>query len=312
MTPGPGPRLIRMPSIQHAIASRVIPFIRRNMSPDDIPAMRASMARDNRMTREGPPRDVRRTHEVSISNQHGFPVFTLWPEGTEVLERAVVYLHGGAYVRPSDDRHWRFATRLADALGARAVLPAYPLGPEFTVDDSFEEMVALLKEVSARSPGGVVLAGDSAGGGYALAVAEALRDRGGSLPDHLVLIAPWVDLTGDTPGTLEAAKHDPWLSFTHLSIYASFWAGAGDREGLADPRVSPALGELRGLPPTLVLCGTRDLLQPACDALFERAEEAGWPMEYVVAPGLIHVYPLLPIPEAREAFDQIMQFCTHG
>ena len=51
---------------------------------------------------------------------------------------------------------------------------------------------------------------------------------------------------------------------------------------------------------------------PRCDALFERADEADWPMEYVVAPGLIHVYPLLPIPEAREAFDQIVQFCTHG
>jgi len=301
-----------MPSIQHAIASRVIPILRRNMSPDDIPAMRTSMARDNRMAEEGPPRDVRRTHEESISNIHGFPVFTLWPAETEAPGRAVVYLHGGAYVRPSDPRHWRFATRLADSLGARAVLPAYPLAPEFTVHDSFDEMVALLEEVCAQSPQGVVLAGDSAGGGYALAVAQALRDRGGAQPDQLVLLAPWVDLTGTTPGTLEAAKRDPWLSFTHLSIYATFWAGTEDPELLADPRVSPALGDLAGLPQTLMFCGTRDLLQPACDALFERAEEADWPMEYVVAPDLIHIYPLLPIPEARGAMDQIVRFCTLG
>ena len=220
-----------------------------------------------------------------------------------------MYLHGGAYVKPTDPRHWRFAVTLADALGARAVLPTYPLAPEFTVDDSFDELVLLVEEVAAQSPGGLVLAGDSAGGGYALALAEALRDRGGPQPDRLVLIAPWVDLTGTTPGTLEAAGRDPWLSFPHMSVYASFWAGSDDPEALADPRVSPGRGHLSGLPPALMLCGTRDLLQPGCDALFERAEAADWPLEYVVAPDLIHVYPLLPIPEARGAFEHIVAFC---
>ena len=301
-----------MPSLQHAVASRVIPVLRRNMSPDDIPAMRAALTRNNRAAQEGPPKDVRRTHEETISNVHGFPVFTLWRSGAETSGPTVLYLHGGAYVKPSDARHYRFATRLADALGGRAVLPAYPLAPEFTVDDSFEEMIGVFDDVASQSPGGVVLAGDSAGGGYALALAEALRDRGGAQPDRLVLIAPWVDLTGTTPGVLEAAESDPWLSHPHLNIYASMWAGTDDPDRLAAPRVSPGLGDLDGLPPTLMLCGTRDLLQPGCDALFARAEEADWPMEYVVAPGLIHVYPLLPIPEAREAFEQVVHFCRHG
>jgi epsilon-lactone hydrolase len=154
--------------------------------------------------------------------------------------------------------------------------------------------------------------GDSAGGGYVLALAEALRDRGGAQPECLVLIAPWVDLTGTTPGTREAADRDPWLSLPHLSVYASFWAGTEDPERLADPRVSPGLGDLTGLPPALMLCGTRDLLQPGCDALFERADEADWSLEYAVAPGLIHVYPLLPVPEAREALRHIVDFCTHA
>ncbi len=302
-----------MPSLQHTVMTWVIPFLRRNMSPDDVPAMRAALTEQNRTAEEGPPRDVRRTHEESISNDHGFPVFTLWKAGTPLPRRSVLYLHGGAYVRPADPRHWHFATRLAAALGARTVLPAYPLAPEFTVEDSFEQMLAVYDEVAADSPDGVVLVGDSAGGGYALALAEALRDRGGAQPDRLVLIAPWVDLTGTTPGILEASKRDPWLSFPHLSIYASFWAGTDDPERLADPRVSPGLGDLSGLPSTLMLCGTRDLLQPGCDALFDRAEKADWPMEYAVAPGLIHVYPLLwPAPEARDALDHIVRFCTHA
>ena len=217
-----------MPSLQHAVASRVIPVLRRNMSPDDIPAMRAALTRNNRAAQEGPPKDVRRTHEETISNVHGFPVFTLWRSGAETSGPTVLYLHGGAYVKPSDARHYRFATRLADALGGRAVLPAYPLAPEFTVEDSFEEMIGVFDDVASKSPGGVVLAGDSAGGGYALALAEALRDRGGAQPDRLVLIAPWVDLTGTTPGVLEAAESDPWLSHPHLNIYASMWAGTDD------------------------------------------------------------------------------------
>ena len=128
----------------------------------------------------------------------------------------------------------------------------------------------------------------------------------------MVLIAPWVDLTGEAPGTVEAAARDPWLSLPHLSIYATFWAGSEEREVLAGTRVSPGLGNLAGLPPTLMLCGTRDLLKPGCDALFARAEEAGWPLEYVVGPGLVHVYPLLPIPEARAAFEHIVHFCRHA
>lgn len=318
-----------MPSLQHAVLSRMIPVIRRNMPVDDIPAMLATLIRDNRAVVEGPPRDVRRTHAEHIDNTHGFPVFTLWPgeqrageqrvgeqrAGDRIGERpqgrTVMYLHGGAYIRPSDARHWRFATRLAHSLGARTVVPAYPLAPEFTVEDSFEDMVELFLEVADASPEGVVLVGDSAGGGYALALAQALRERGGPQPERLVLLAPWVDLTGKTPGMLEAAADDPWLSFPHLSLYASFWAGSDDPLELSDPRVSPGLGALAGLPPTLVMCGTRDLLKPGCDALFARARAADWPLEYVVAPGLIHVYPLLPIPEAREAFAHIVAFCVH-
>lgn len=157
-----------------------------------------------------------------------------------------------------------------------------------------------------------MLAGDSAGGGYALALAQALRDRGGPQPDRLVLFAPWVDLTGTTPGVLEAAERDPWLSFPHLSAYATFWAGSEDPEMLGDTRLSPGLGDLSGLPPALMFCGTRDLLQPGCDALFERADAADWALEYVGAPGLMHVYPLLPIPEARPAFEHVVAFCQPG
>lgn len=301
-----------MPSLQHTLATWVIPLLHRTMSPEDVPAMRAALTKENRGAREAPPSAVRRAHEESISNDHGFPVFSLWRGDSGVPRRAVLYVHGGAFVHPSHPAHWRFLTRVADALGARGVLPAYPLAPEFTVEDSFEAMISIFEELAAESPEGVLLMGDSAGGGYALALAQALRDRGGAQPERLVLLAPWVDLTGTSPGTAEAAARDPWLSSRHLSVYAAMWAGSEDPQRLLDPRLSPGLGDLAGLPPALMFCGTRDLLQPGCEALFDRAESADWPLEYVVAPELLHVYPLLPVPEAEAAFDHIVEFCTHG
>ncbi len=301
-----------MPSLQHHLVSLVLPRLRRNMPVDDLPAMRAALTERNRQAQEGPPTRVRRGHEHRIRNDHGFPVHELWRPGPggETPGRTILHLHGGAYVAPTDPRHWLLLSRWADAVGARAVLPAYPLAPEFTVDDSFDALVALAEELLTDSPEGLVLTGDSAGGGLALALAQALRDRGGPQPSHLVLLAPWVDLTGRTPGLADAARRDPWLSFPHLAVYASFWAGSDDPDRLADPRVSPGLGDLHDLPPALVLCGTRDLLQPGCDALFARAEEAGWAVEYVVAPGLLHVYPLLPVPEARPALHHVVRFLT--
>ena len=303
-----------MPSLQHAVVSRLVGRLRPSPSLDDVEALRDELVAANRTVDEGPPRRVRAGREEQIGNEHGFPVVSLWRPDADgaAPRRALFHVHGGSFVKPVDPRQWSFAVRVADALGARAVMPLYPLAPEFTVHDSLDGLADAFEEVAAECPDGVVLAGDSAGGGLALALAQELRDRGRARtcvqPRRLVLIAPWVDLTGTTPGTLEASYDDPWLSYPHLAVYASFWAGGSDPEQLADPRVSPLLGDLTGLPPGLMLCGTRDLLQPGCDALFERADAAGWDLEYAVAPGLVHVYPLLPIPEAKAAVESIVEF----
>ena len=307
---------MQMPSLQHTIATWVVPRLRRNMPVDDLPAMRAALVAANRAADEAPPAPVRRGHEEQIENVHGFPVFTSGRRRGRPgpTSRGAVWstCTVAPTCAPTDPRHCLFAVALADAIGARAVLPAYPLAPEFTVDDSFDEMVLLVEEVAAavarRRRAGRRLgrwwlrAGDRR---RRCATAEVRS------PTGWCCIAPWVDLTGTTPGTPEAARRDPWLSFPHLSVYASFWAGSDDPEPCSPTRGSaPGAADLAGLPPALMFCGTRDLLQPGCDALFERAEAADWPLEYVVAPDLIHVYPLLPIPEARGAFEHIVAFCA--
>ena len=194
----------------------------------------------------------------------------------------------------------KYAARLATALDAQVVMPDYPLAPEHTWRDSHEDVVRVIQR-AAETSDRVVVVGDSAGGGIALAAALTVRDRGGPQPSHLLLHAPWVDLTTSTPETAVVTLEDPWLFIGKMYAYASWWAGS--EEDLGRPEVSPALADLSGLPRALMFSGTRDTLMPGCRLLARRAAEAGWDLTYVEQPGLLHVYPILPfIPEAKQAW----------
>jgi epsilon-lactone hydrolase len=217
----------------------------------------------------------------------------------------VLYLHGGGFVSGIDRNHWRYVARLARASGARVVVPAYPLAPRATWRDALPPLAGLFEQLAVESPAGVTLAGDSAGGGLALAVAQQVAAGAGPQPTGLVLFAPWVDLAGSTPGTEEMRARDTWLRLSKLRLYGAWWAGDGDPER---PEVSPLHGGYEGLPRMLVLCGTRDLLLPQVRMMVDRAESAGVPVSYREESDLIHVYPILPVPEAKPAFAAVLAF----
>lgn len=294
-----------MPSIQHRILAAALPRLRGSKEVTDPEQLRAEKLALQAATAV-PPRRLTRGLEVAEVDGYGFPVHDLRVAGSAPT-RTLFYLHGGGFVSPADSAHWRYVGRLARHLDLRVVLPAYPLAPRHSWRDSHDALLRLFEQVAIESPGGVVLAGDSAGGGYALALAEKIARRPGPQPIRLVLISPWVDLTGATPGTVEAATRDPWLNLSRLRLFGQWWAGDDD---VTRPEVSPLNGDLSGLPPGLMWCGTRDLLQPQCRLLADRAAEQGWDLRYVEAPGLLHVYPVLPIPEARRAFAELTDFLT--
>mgnify|MGYP000914578236 CR=1 FL=1 len=303
------------PSRRHQLLAWAVPRLRRSGELESPEVERARLVEAHARAPGGlptrlVPRFARRfsvVTEVLKGAAGDFSSYVVTPRGTDP-QRTVVYLHGGGYVSGIDPFHVRYLARLATALGARIVLPDYPLAPEHTWRDSHDPLVDLVARWTADS-GELILAGDSAGGGYALALALALRDRGGPQPARLLLHAPWVDLTTSTPETAAFSAEDPWLFLGKLHAYAAWWAGSPD--DLARPEVSPALGDLHGLPAALMFCGTRDTLAPGCRLLDRRAAEAGWDLAYVERPGLIHVYPLLPlIPEARDAWQRTLEFLT--
>lgn len=301
------------PSRQHELIAWAVPRLRKSRDLDTVEAERVRLERwHDGLDRSLPTRVVPRFHrrfavvvETLTGPRGEFPAYVVTPRGVDP-ERTVVLVHGGGFVAPLDPFHVRYATRLATALRARVVLPDYPLAPEHTWRDSHAALVDLVARWAAK-PGELVLAGDSAGGGLALALALSLRDRGGPQPDRLVLHSPWADLTTSAPDTAAFSERDTWLFLGKLHAYAGWWAGSPD--DLGRPEVSPALACLDGLPPALMFCGTRDTLAPGCRLLAERATASTWDLTYVEVPDLIHVYPLLPfVPEARRAWWQTLEF----
>jgi len=295
--------------MRHQLMARVVPRLRRSRELDDEPTERARVQRwheglDRSLPTGSTFRFVPRFSVVTEQLPGGFPSYSIVRRGTPPT-RIVLYLHGGGFMAPISAWQVRYATRLADRIAARVVMPDYPLAPEHSWRDSHEALVALAARLAAE--GELVVAGDSSGGGLALALAESLRDRGGPQPRRLLLISPWVDLTTSTPETASLDETDPWLFIGKVHAYAGWWAGSPD--DLARPEVSPGLGDLAGLPPALMFCGTRDLLVPGCRLLVRRARAAGWDLTYVEEPDLIHVYPILPgIPEAGRAWRRTVDF----
>lgn len=313
-----------MPSRRHELLARAVPRIRGSRDLDSLEEERARLTRwHTGLRQELPTRLVPRfesrfqlVREILRGDGPEFASWVFAPRGAPP-SRTVYYLHGGGFVAPIDPFHVRYAAWLARALGARVVMPDYPLAPEHDWSASHEALVGDVRRWAALGP--VTLAGDSAGGGLALALAVAMAvdadagtDAGtdAAQADSLLLLSPWVDLTESTPETAGLDALDPWLFLSKLRAYAAWWAGAP--EDLGRTEVSPALAprEVLGrLPRTLMLCGTRDLLLPGCRLLATRGAGTGWPLTYVEEPDLIHVYPLLPgLPEAARARRTVLDF----
>lgn len=246
------------------------------------------------------PRALRRRHDVTAEIVAGMEVTTIQPRG-DSLSADVLYLHGGGYVSPIGAHHWCLLDRLVSASGARITVPRYPLAPEHTLDDALPPLTALYQQVRGRDTGRMVLAGDSSGGGVAVALALHARSVGLPAADGLLLFAPCVDATFTNPDTVRLEPRDPLLRRIGARDQGRAWAG---RRPTTDPLVSPINANLSGLPPTAIIQGDRDILFPDVERFAQRARAAGVHVDLHIEPGGFHVYPVAYwTPEARHAYE---------
>ncbi|MER5928726.1 alpha/beta hydrolase [Streptomyces sp. NPDC002054] len=267
-------------------------------------AVQARVARSARRPASHlPPRSLGKVAEVSRTFVGAWPVYDVSPRGTEPAAQ-VLYIHGGGYINELVRPHWSLIRTLVTRAQARCVVPAYILAPRGTADRTVPVATDLLSGlIASGGAGGTVLLGDSAGAGLALAAAQRLRDRTGAQPSRIVLISPWLDLTVSHPDQAAIEPADPMLARPGLVEAGRLYAGTLAAD---DPLVSPLHGSFAGLAPLTVFTGTRDVLTTDSRELLRRAVADGTDVDFHEAPGLPHGYPLLPVPEGREARDRIV------
>lgn len=215
----------------------------------------------------------------------------------------VFYIHGGAYFMDFTGAHWRFLEKLIEGTDAQLIAPAYRLVPFATYREAFDLIVPLYKEYCETHPDkNTILMGDSAGGGLALALAEYFKAEGIHMPDRLILLSPWVDVSMDNEQISEYESVDPFLKVTPLRDCAEQWKGDLD---LHDWHISPIYGDLKGIRNVTVFVGTDGIFYPDITKFFGMLDKDP-SNELIIGEEMNHVYPLFPIPEAKPAVDKII------
>lgn len=216
-------------------------------------------------------------------------------------DRALLYLHGGAYLVGSPTTHRAVAAHLADATGAVGHVLDYRLAPEHPYPAAVDDALAAYRDLleSGYPADRIVVAGDSAGGGLTLALALRLRSVDVPLPAALGLISPWVDLS---LAGLDSSVDDPLLDRSWMELGASSYAG-----GRVDlPEVSPLRADLTGLPPLFVHAASDEMIRDDVERLVAAARAAGVEVTYALLDGHWHVTHLFA-GMVREATDVVRQ-----
>jgi epsilon-lactone hydrolase len=226
-------------------------------------------------------------------------------EGSEA-QRVIMHLHGGGYVIGSLNTHRWFVQALCKASGARALNVGYRLAPENPFPAAVEDSTRAYRWLLGQGiePSRVIIAGDSAGGGLAVATALAARDAGEPLPAALVCVSPWVDMEASGESMVTRAAADPLIQKEWLLKCAADYLGDGDRRS---PLASPLFADLQGFPPMLVQVGDSETLLDDSRRLAELGRRAGIDVTLDIWKEMTHLWQLtaLLVPEGQQAIDRI-------
>jgi len=223
--------------------------------------------------------------------------------------RTILYLHGGGYYFCSPRSHRAITFALAVGAQADVFSLDYRLAPEHRFPAAVDDAVAAYRALLAHgiAPESIAIAGDSAGGGLALATLLALRDAGDALPACAVLFSPWTDLTCAGASMTTNEGRDPMY---HASVFPKVAAQyLGDADA-AHAYASPLFGDFAGLPPLLIQAGDTELLLDDSTRVAEKARAAGVRVDLQIWRNVPHIFQIWTpfMPEARHALSRAAAF----
>ena len=266
---------------------RVKPALARMRSPDQLrDHFERKAARIFR-----PPEDANFVEDLIRRPGPGGAMDALWAScGRPDRRKVILYFHGGAYLAGSIATHRHLAAALAGAAGVRAMVPAYRLAPEDPFPAALDDALAAYRHLldAGYDPAEIALAGDSAGGGLAFGLLQALGDL--PPPAAVVAFSPWADMTCTADSLKRNAARDVLLPVKRMEEAVSYYLGTHDR---ADPRVSPALADWQAPPPALIMASRSEILADDARNLAEALRRGGGDVQLEIWPGLPHAWPIL-------------------
>ncbi|HET9747536.1 MAG TPA: alpha/beta hydrolase [Chitinophagaceae bacterium] len=253
---------------------------------------------------------ARRNCRVTESKVGNRNVFTLAPKHQKNSGVHILYLHGGAYAQSFVIPHWNFMTLLVKTTGCTITAPDYPLVPDHTYKESFAMTEVLYRDLlSTVNPKDIIFMGDSSGGGFALALAQKMRNENIPPPGQIILLSPWLDATLTNPGMKEINGFIPFAGIEMLQQIGKKYAGdAGPEHYL----ISPINESLEGLGTISVFIGSKDILVADARKLRSLAASKGIEVNYFEYEDMFHGWMLLNFPEARKAQLQIIDLVNHS
>jgi epsilon-lactone hydrolase len=251
-----------------------------------------------------PPREIKKVCDVSKHEVNGRAVFTLTPK-KQTSGKHILYLHGGAYVQSFVKQHWKFLALLVDQTHCTITAPDYPLAPAYTYVDAFDMVIPLYKDILKKAgSSNVIVMGDSAGGGFALALAQQMHRDNVAAPNKIVLLSPWLDITLKNPEIDNIDSSDPFLSVTGLRKAGQAYAGKSDPSNFM---LSPINGPIKHVGEISIFIGSKDILVADARKFTLLAEKTEVTVNYREYPDMVHVWMLLNFRESRQAQQEIIK-----
>ncbi|MBP2622727.1 alpha/beta hydrolase [Streptococcus oricebi] len=232
----------------------------------------------------------------------------IWNDQQTSDQKVLLYLHGGAYVSQPLSFHYQMLRQIVSLTNVKVVLPIYPKAPKYNYRDTYPKLVELyqLLLTAVDSPSLITIAGDSAGGGLVFGLAHLLVEKDLKQPRHLIGISPWLDIEMKNPEIKDYQALDPIVDFWYSLKVGQLWS-AGKENG-ANPLVSPINSPyFAQMAPISLFSGSHEILYPDIRLLAEQLTQEKIPHQFIVKEKMNHVYPLFPIPEAKEARRQLAE-----
>lgn len=261
------------------------------------------------------PKNLKSDYQIEIKKYSDRNVFIINQKDKQ-NQKHIIYLHGGSYVGGIEEYHWKFIEDIIQDTEYSVIVPDYPLAPKYTYKEVFEMIVPLYTDIIQEiNPENLILMGDSAGGGIALALEQRVGELGLEMPEQLLLISPWLDTTMSNPKIDEVQKLDKELNKETLKAAGMAYARRDNLEdhfgdGAKNYLVNPIDGPVKNLKNVTIFTGTHDILNPDVHVFVDKAKQQGIEINVEEYEGAGHIWIVdenRNEGKAKEAYEQLVE-----